>query len=269
MSDYDHRVFHDLRLITKANNAFQMDCFLLSSRIPILLEVKYISGIIKFDPIFNQMTRTLNGETEIFTNPITQVGLQKRRLNQWLLDKKIPQIPHIETLVVFTNPYAILETDIDYYEAINKVLQCPDLPKRLEGIYRRNKESFITDKELNKIEKLLLKNHTPEEYNVLEKFDIAPTHIIKGVYCEKCQSYHVKHQGRKWVCIICGTKYKDAHIRALEDYCLMFGAAISNKQLRDFLQLPNENIAQKVLASMNLPSTGSFRNRVYYLPTDK
>ncbi|MDQ0256004.1 RNase P subunit RPR2 [Evansella vedderi] len=269
INDYHLRIFHDIRLKDKKGDAFQMDCFLLSSEIPIILEIKYISGLIQFDPIFNQMIRTLNGERETFSNPITQVELQKKRLIQWLVDKKVPTNPHVETLVVFTNPYAILETDPDYYEAINKVIQCPELPEKLEAMYRRNQQSFYTEKELNKIERLLLRSHTPEEYSVLEKFDIPQSHIIKGVYCKECHSFQVRRQSRKWVCTNCGTKTKDAHLKSLEDYTLLYGPKITNRQLRDFLQLPSENIAQKILASMELPYIGSYRNRVYYLPLDE
>lgn len=265
---YNLRVFHGLRLVSKYGIAFQMDCLLLSTRVPILLEVKYITGIIKFDPTFNQMIRTLNGEREIFPNPITQVDLQRRRLIQWFADRKQPHIPHIETLVVFTNPKAILETDSNYYQAINKVIQCAELPAKIEDIYRRNKETYFTDKELNKIEKLLLKNHTPEEFNVLQKFNIPQSYIAKGIQCVICQSFKVKREGRKWVCAICGAKPKDAHFPALKEYALLYGPSITNSQLRDFLQLPSISIATKILTSMNLPYTGKCRNRVYYLPLD-
>ncbi len=71
-----------------------------------------------------------------------------------------------------------------------------------------------------------------------------------------------------WRCINQSCKYEhiDCHLSALSDYALIFGPTISNSQLRNFLQFSSVHTATRILISLNSPSDGNRRYRVYRLP---
>ena len=59
-----------------------------------------------FDDTFKQIIRTLNDQNEAFDDPVLQVKLQRKQLQEWLSVKQLPLIP-IETLVVSANSKAV------------------------------------------------------------------------------------------------------------------------------------------------------------------
>jgi hypothetical protein len=73
----------------------------------------------------------------------------------------------------------------------------------------------------------------------------------------------------RWICRECSVFSKDAHIESLDDYNLLINQSITNKELRNFLNLSSIHIASKLLISLNLPVTGETRNRSYNLKSMK
>ena len=68
-----------------------------------------------------------------------------------------------------------------------------------------------------------------------------------------------------WVCGSCSFTSRDAHLMALRDYALLIKPTITNRELREFLQLESASVAVKLLSRLNLPYTGSTKDRVYHL----
>ena len=66
-------------------------------------------------------------------------------------------------------------------------------------------------------------------------------------------------------CTKCNKKSKDAHIRALRDYCLLFNETISNKEAREFLSVPSADVMKRILTSMGLQTVGNTRSIKYNL----
>lgn len=54
-------------------------------------------------------------------------------------------------------------------------------------------------------------------------------------------------------------------MKALHDYSLLLGPAITNKELRNFLHVSSSHAATRILKSLNLPQTGAQKNRTYTL----
>ncbi|WP_423419532.1 hypothetical protein [Fictibacillus nanhaiensis] len=99
----------------------------------------------------------------------------------------------------------------------------------------------------------------------MEQYKISKEMIIKGGQCEGCLGFGMKKGHRSWKCSKCGHTSKKAHIKALRDYCLLYHHSINNQQARDFLLVNSTSIASKLLVSMNLPYTGTFKDRKYDL----
>ncbi|MGM0839027.1 MAG: nuclease-related domain-containing protein [Bacillota bacterium] len=258
-----HLIFHSIRL--KNNNyAFQMDILILTTRYILILEIKNIIGTVLFESHFDQFIRTLNGKEEGFLNPLSQIKLQKHRLKKWLKDHKINEIP-IESYVCFTNPQTIIRAD-SRVNASRSVIHSHNLLTRIEELERNHAEPILTEKELSKLSRLLLKKHCEEEINILERYNITHEEILTGVQCPSCKEISMIRTRGGWVCTRCRNKSKNAHLAALEDYLLIIGPRITHKQFKEFLGLHSDSITSKLISSLELHHCGSMYQRTYTLP---
>lgn len=258
----DCHILHDLRILHESTY-FQIDTLLINPAYCLIIEVKNISGTLFFDHIFQQLLRTTNGVEESFQDPISQVGRQKLQLENWLIKHKFPPVP-VETLIVMTHSQSILKTNDITKRIPNKVIHSTQLLNRIQQLNRKYKNTLVS-KDMNKITKRLIKEHTPREIDIFERFQINKERITKGIQCSKCLAFGMIKGHGTWKCPKCDFTSKDAHINALKDYCLLFNSSITNKQVRDFLKLSSTSIASKLLVSMNLPYTGNFKDRKYSL----
>ncbi|WP_169864829.1 nuclease-related domain-containing protein [Sutcliffiella halmapala] len=255
-------ILHDLRLMHQANNFFQIDTLLLTLKYILILEIKNISGTVFFDSSFNQFTRTLNGKEERFTNPLSQIHKHEKRLKIWLHDNSIVP-PPIKSLVVFSSPHTIIKADSKFKD-YQKVVHSENLLAKIDQFEKNHTSNIFTEKDLKKISRLLLKKNSIAEIDILKKYGINPDELIRGVHCPKCMHMPLQRKGT-WYCPQCNDSFKDAHKEALKDYFHLIGPTINHQQFKEFLQIESRFIATKLLASLNLPYSGSNKNRVYHL----
>jgi hypothetical protein len=121
-------------------------------------------------------------------------------------------------------------------------------------------------KELRKLKRLLLSKHTPENPDILKQFNLSPIEIPTGVKCPTCNFIPMEYRYGTWCCQKCNMKSKTAHIPAIDDYFLLIKPTITNAELRAFLHIDSISVAGKILSTMNLPFTGTYKDRVYYQP---
>lgn len=254
-------IFHDIRLESNPYPV-QMDLLILSSTFILILEVKNIAGELNFDDSFNQLVRTYNNQTDGFDNPVQQVNLQRKKLQAWLSAKKIPAIP-IEVLVVSANPKAVLRAENKRFSEI--VIRKSNLTSKIEHLTHMHSQEILPKKELKKLKDSLLKAHTPYVPNILEVYHISPNELALGVLCPNCSALPMTRKWGKWVCSHCSSSLRDAHLLTLRDYALLIKPVITNRELRRFLQIKSASIAAKILDHLNLPSSGSTKDRVYHL----
>jgi Nuclease-related domain len=259
-------VLHDLR-IPHESTFFQIDTLILNPAYILIIEVKNISGNLFFDHTFNQLIRTKNGIEEPFQDPIAQVERQKYQLEYWLSKNKFPSVP-IETLVVMTHSQSVLKTNDVSSRISKKVIHSVQLLDRIRQLQRKYKQHVAISRDvMNKATRKLIKEHTPRDVNVMERYKISKDMIIKGVQCEGCLGFGMLKGYGTWKCPKCGHNCKNAHIKALQDYSFLYQPTINNQQARDFLLVNSTSIASKLLVSMNLPYTGTFKDRKYDLQT--
>ncbi|MBH0175393.1 NERD domain-containing protein [Fictibacillus sp. 23RED33] len=257
-------VLHDLR-IPHESTFFQIDTLILNPTYMLIIEVKNISGNLFFDHTFNQLIRTKNGIEEPFQDPIAQVERQKYQLEHWLSKNKFPSVP-IEALVVMTHSQSVLKTNDESSRISKKVIHSVQLLDRIRQLQRKYKQHVIVAGDvMNKITRRLIKEHTPRDVDVMERYRISKEMIIKGVQCEGCLGFGMKKGYRTWNCPHCSHTSRNPHIKALKDYSLFIQTTITNQQARDFLKLSSISVASKLLVSMKLPYTGVTRGRTYDL----
>ncbi len=244
-----------------------MDIFFLSPAYFLITEVKYISGILEFDPDCDQLIWTQNNIEKALPDPVNQVNHQKFQFEAWLKSNKC-QVPPIETLVVVANSSSIIKFKSGDRHYRNKVIRGASLLKKMTSFEKLYNENVMTAKEIRRLSNLLIKRHTPADQNVLEKFNINPANVLTGVCCPRCSFIPMKRIYSTWKCPNCSNISKDAHLLALQDYALLFQTSITNKQLRTFLHLSSAKVANQILTTLNLQTTGVNKGRVYHLPTE-
>lgn len=259
LPDDDYYIFQHIRLKYE-KWTFQIDFLLLTAKFALIIEVKNMRGSLKFERNFGQLIQTHNEKEKSYEDPTEQVERQSRLLRKWL-KKYFPHFLPVNYLVAMSNPNAILKTDSA--EIPKKVCKPFKLIRKIEEIEKSHPTERIDIKSIKKLCKLLLKHHTPKEYDILQEYNISWKDIITGVCCPECKSLPMEYRRGKWYCKKCGHHSKDAHIATLNVYFYLY-PSITITQFKEFFHLPSKNIAQKLLLSMNLPSSGTTRNRVYY-----
>ncbi|PLT27831.1 nuclease-related domain-containing protein [Peribacillus deserti] len=257
-------ILHDLRL-PHGKYHFQIDTLLITSRCIIILEIKNISGTLYFEKTTQQMIRTRNQQEEGFQDPITQARNLRAKLRSFIAGMNISELP-IEYLIVISNPSTIFKVSNNHPELVSRITHAANLEDKLTFLQRNLLEEILEQKVIQKLSKILIKSHEPLQTDVMSLYSIKIADILTGVHCPICSFLPMKKVTAKWYCSNCGENCSDAHIQALNDYCLLFGNAISNSQLRSFLHVETRFIAYQLLKNLKLNSTGSKKGTTYTLP---
>ncbi|MGG1575053.1 nuclease-related domain-containing protein [Fictibacillus sp. NRS-1165] len=258
-------ILHDLRL-KDGDYFFQIDTLILSPSYILILEVKNISGTLVFDPNFTQLIRVSGEKEEGFPDPILQVERQGTQLQEWLSNHKLPKVP-IERLVIISNPNTVIKNTLLKLDpaTAKHVIHSANLPSKIKRYEKKHAIEQLNPQQLKKLSRKLVNSHIPDDPQILQKFQLSSKEILTGVVCPECFMLPMHRMNAKWVCTKCGSFSKDAHVAAIMDYKLLFGLLITNCQLRSFLHLPSISVSTRILQSMNLASTGTYRNRTYVM----
>lgn len=260
LPDHHFRIFHDLRLI-EGSKAFQIDTLLITKRVAIILEVKNISGIIEFDPTFNQLIRKLDSREERLPNPLIQVGRQRRHLSKWFTFHNIP-LP-IKYFIVFTHPSSVIKAS-EHNPHQHTITHVENLQENIIKMESRFTKDYLLPEKMNQI---ILNAHTPPlPSNVLEKYGVSYNELRKGVECPKCNAYYMMWKKKRWRCPYCYFYSIDAHKQTLYDYFLLGFPTINNATFRDFMQRDDSRASRHFLSKMNLQTSGHKRSLLYHSP---
>ncbi|MDP4169904.1 MAG: nuclease-related domain-containing protein [Bacillota bacterium] len=262
LPDKNYYIFQGLRLLND-EEPFQIDTLLFTPNFGMPVEVKNIAGILHFDKKHSQFTRTLNGNVERFKNPILQVQRQRDELKQWVAKFDFLNIP-LDYLFVNSNEKAIITADPHYDLVYRHSCNSDILLNKIIELSNIYKKELLSPKEIRKLNRLLLKHHTPEDKDILQFFHLTPEDVMTGVQCPNCQSIPMKYQHGIWICQTCLGKSADAHLKAIEDYFLLIKPSITNSELKAFLHMPTSHAAYRILSSLKLNFTGKYRNRTYH-----
>ncbi|WP_052404878.1 nuclease-related domain-containing protein [Bacillus rubiinfantis] len=254
-------IFHDLRL-PLGNGFFQIDVLLLSQKFMIIFEAKNNSGTLIFEK--NQMIQQYEDTRKIYENPITQAKRHKILLHYFLNQYEIPKIPTDFFVTICKDS---TEIDIKYPEAYRRICRTGDVINIVETAHRSYKQEIVNKPTVEKISNLLVNSHTPKQYDVQKIFDIGQHEIITGVQCPCCFHLPMLYRRMNWLCPKCHFISKNAHIEAIEDYFLLFNLPLTNAELCRFLHIPSSRTATYIFSLLNLPYTGTNRNRKYHQAT--
>lgn len=257
------RILHYLR-IQDTNGHFQIDTLILSPYFALIIEVKNVFGTITFDDM-GQAIRTRNdGIEEGFNNPVEQVNLQEYRLRRWLKRHNSSPFP-IEKLVVYSHSNTILKNTSNNKIIAETVIHKESLLSKIEEYSHIHSSASLTETEISRLGSQLIAAHTPENVNIMEKYDVKESELLRGVICPDCGTIPMQYWNGRWICKFCGCISKTAHLQTLEDYRLLIGNTIKNRQARDFLGITSIHVTKKLLMAEGFQYFGETSARTYKL----
>ncbi|HDR6309107.1 TPA: NERD domain-containing protein [Bacillus cereus] len=260
LPETEYSILHDIRLFDQ-KHYFQIDTLIVSSYFLLFLEIKNIIGTLIFDAKFNQLIRVADGTLEEgFPDPLLQLKRQELQLRRWLQLHGLYNIP-IESLVVISSPRTIIKASDEMFSS--KIIHSANLPYRIKQIENQYKEKTIDN--INGLTDQIISEHSPKRQNVLVQYNIKKEELLKGVQCEECFTMTMLKEKQGWRCSNCNSMSKHAHLRALQDYTLLFGMITTNSKLRDFLNMQSSSAVKRLLQTMNIPHTGDNKGRIYDL----
>ncbi len=184
LPDSKYYIFHGLRLKYR-KYFFQIDNFLLNSSFGLILEVKNMAGELRFEKKFNQMIQTKKNSSDRKTNPVLQAKLQAFKLKKWFKEHNCPDIP-IYYLFVNSNTKTIISSEPGNEQINRYICNSEVLIDKIAQIENINKSEILSSKEIRKVKRLLITNHTPENPDILQQFKLSQNDIPTGVQCPKC-----------------------------------------------------------------------------------
>jgi hypothetical protein len=252
-------IYHGLRLKV-GPHTFQIDSLLVSKNLIILIETKNIQGTLFFDEPSGQLIRTLNGIETGFSDPRLQVERQETLLQQFLQQNNITCPPQ-KSLIVISNPSSIIKASSSLKK--NSIIHSAKLPSLIKKLEFSHPNDILADKEWNKLSRVFLKKHTLLIRKILPKFNLNAKDLIQGVYCPNCKLLPMDRTFSSWKCQNCRFSSRNVYLHSLLDYALLISPEITNKQAREFLQLPSKSSAYNLLRA--LEHSGETKGRKYQL----
>lgn len=256
-------IIHGLRLPSE-NSFFQIDTLILSTSFAYILEIKNIAGILHFEKNLGQFLRITpeNQKKERFRNPIQQAKIQHAKLQKWLYQHGYRNFP-VDYVVVNSNARTIITTDPGNEAILTKVCNSETIEDKIIQTTQRFHKECINHPQVKKLEQQLLHEHTEPEHSVKQLYNINSGEIPTGVQCPKCLFIPMSYHYGTWTCLNCNHQSKTAHIAAIQDYFHLIKPTITNIEMREFLHIQSPNVAKKFLHTLQLPSKGVNKGRIY------
>lgn len=242
---------------------FQIDTLILTLRYILLIETKAYSGTLFFDKHSEQIIQTKDGQEKSYDNPISQVRMQIWHLKRWLQNHKF-SVPPIYHLVAISNPSTIIK--VSDRSLNNLIVKGDVLLSRILQIEETISNTSFTEKEVKKLSKSLLKNHSPHHPDILRQYSLTLDDLQKGVQCPSCLTYGMHRVKWVWRCPVCEYKSKIAHHKTVKEFFLLISPTIKNQMCREFCPGVSSKTITDLLLPMNLPITGTKKGRLYHMP---
>ncbi|WP_327608018.1 nuclease-related domain-containing protein [Virgibacillus tibetensis] len=263
LDDQHYIILHNLRL-TDESGYFQIDTLILTKNFILILEVKNWYGTLLFSEDGQVIRIGDDQKEEGFPDPVVQARIQQYRLQKWLRKCDIPIVP-IDFFVVISFPSTIIKPLNPNNKIPKEVIHNNHLFFRIQDLDQIYTQSILKKTVLMNLAKNLIDSHTPPKADILKKYSISKSDLIKGVICPKCSSTRMVREKRKWLCKTCNYTSVTAHAGALNEYKLLVGDMISNRETREFLQVNSPDVARRLLKMEKFQSVGNTKGKLYKL----
>lgn len=230
----------------------QIDGFLLTKSVAVIIESKNISGELHFDNSTGEFYRIdRNGVKKVLDNPAVQVEKHIRFMRSWFKMHHINLA--VDGLLVFTAKECELKT-------LPQNIRTCKLHQMMEQVFLLLKEynpPVYSQTSLINIKNLILASQTPYLIKpIMLQYSIKPEQLARGIYCSKCGEFTVKRAFRTWCCQLCGTLDNEAALEAVLEYFAFFGRQATNQEVRDFTGIDDRHTMKRLLTNARIEARG-------------
>lgn len=251
-----YQLFHNVEVVNRIGFTHQIDTVFVCPRFVLVLELKHIAGEISYDAQRHQLLRVYNGEMQALGDPFSQVSRHEEWIEQFLWEIGVRGLPVVSAVVVTTTS-SVLRNMPDRFH----VFKLEGLRFKLREWYERHQEVVGTGV-LEHIREELLRRHTPLKW----KPPIDNLKLRRGVLCSECR-LRMNYAYGVFTCK-CGARCRNGFVRGLEDYRLLVDEWITNRAFREFFEVGDVKLVNKILQRLQLQGVGENKNRKYYIPED-
>ncbi|MCH7322890.1 NERD domain-containing protein [Solibacillus sp. MA9] len=259
ISDYNlrskGRIYYNFECVNASGYTHQIDGLLVTAHFIVIFEVKQISGTLFYKPALHEFYRVSESNLqENFPNPFDQ-AYRHQLFIEYLLKTWQISIP-VYYMVVIANIRAKLDSSLMDYP----IMHISGVPYYLEKLYEQHPKPQANLS--------ILQNHFALLYKQLPPRRTIEKHRLrKGVLCKQCQYLNVMYYKQGYFeCSICQTKNKDAIIESLVHYRILISPRITNKEFREFFNIPCIHTASKMLRKLGLEKHGTNKGAFYIIP---
>ncbi|KGR80264.1 nuclease-related domain-containing protein [Ureibacillus manganicus] len=256
-----HVYLYGLMTENEAGFQHEIDSIFICQHFVLVIEIKNYSGFIEFDEKTHQcIKKNFDGDIVGFSNPVDQVRRHRNFVTYKIREKGI-DMP-IESALIFANPKSILGK-LPFNDVL--VFHVVGLRYKIHQLIEKHTDERITVEQMMSIGQLVKSMHNNKPW----EFNIDREKLQKGVLCSECNycvvmNYH--HGG--WKCPRCDNRAHKEVLEALDDYRLLWGDRISNREFREFIGLASQKTAYRILKILNFKSEGASKNKKYIIPRD-
>ena len=248
-------ILKDLTLEINPDFLVQIDTLILTPSIAFLLEIKNYAGTIHFDEIAGKTTKvSAEGESVKYDCIVHQIDRATEALKQWFAKRNI-ELPVEPILIMANQRTEILEPPVSVSLKYGK-----QLPRHIRKYLKaQSAESQHTSKQLQTIASSIQSSRIKwKQKNICERYQIDPSELKRGVLCAECASPMGRSQGRTWKCVPCKTYSSRTELeQAIIDWYLLISPTLTNKQLRNYLNLSSNSAASIILSKTRLNRLGN------------
>ena len=251
----EHFIFRGYESTSHTQKSIQIDTLYISKRFILSLEVKNITGHVRFDQMQHQFIRTKeSGEMAGFTNPVNQVIRHQQWLQQQLqqLNVRIPII----SAIIFTNPSTIISSPPSHMPVFHLSGLRYELPK-----WNTTYKECINDYQLQKLKNHFIKIYNRRAFNT----PVDTQTITKNVLCPNCQQELFYY--RMLRCRQC-TLPVNYMAEVLNEYRVIWGNLISVKNLKGYFQFCSTKSAYRFIKHQGFRKVNNRKLARYVIPTN-
>ena len=253
-------ILKDITLEINPDFQIQIDTLILSPFTLFLLEIKNFTGTVHFDVNSGKTTKiSPYGETEKYDCVIHQLDRAVTGLTEWLKQRNINV--QIEPILVMANN----KTEITKFPDGVNLKYAKQLPRYIRNFI--STEPQLTTYQIQQIVKAINQNRKNWwNERACKRYNIPPNELKRGVLCPTCNQPATRTRGHSWYCRTCKKQAKDALQQSIDDWFLLVGPTITNRQIRLFLELKSKSAASVILRKSKLRRHGASRNTTYTKP---
>lgn len=256
-----HKIINGISLTS--STSFQIDTLFITPSFAIVFESKNLAGSIKVKNNPPLLLQTLdNGQIRSFISPVSQIQSNMELLQDWFHSRNI-SIPVYGAVIL-----AFPKKNVELFETDIRFLFPSGIPSYIRSL--PTAPQLLDEKTFSLIVKDLInsdKYFIPQP--ICTTFSIQKSDVSTGVACLSCHFLGMTKYGGGWRCPMCLITSPHAHRQAIRDWFLLFGGKITNKDCREFLNIPQRQTATRILQSMQLHTEGEKRNRTYAMTVFK